>query len=70
VNEERRKKLEALNRQISQISAELETIRDDEVEANENKPEALQDSSVGVALDEACDALRTAEDAVDDALGS
>lgn len=69
MNQERRKKLEKISSDLSALSTELESIKDEEVEADEAKPEHLQDSSAGDALDEAVASLGEAESKIDEALG-
>lgn len=70
MNQERRDKLEKISAQLTQLSAEIESIKDEEVEANDSKPEHLQDSSAADALQEAYDNVDTATGNIADAIGA
>lgn len=53
MNDARRKELKAIREKLSDIFAELESIRDDEEEAFDNMPESFQNSERGEKAQEA-----------------
>jgi len=68
MNQERREKLTKISTSIEELAIELEAIKDKEVEADDAKPEHMQDSSAGDSLQEAFDNLESAAASIDDAL--
>ncbi len=69
MNQERRDKLEKISKELADLATELESIKDDEVEANNAKPEHLQDSTAADALQEAYDNVDNATGNIADAIG-
>jgi len=70
MNQERRKKLQDISTKLETLSAELESIKDDEVEANDAKPEHLQNSDIVDTLQEAQDNIEAATTNIDEAVGA
>lgn len=68
MNEERRKKLEAVNRLLDQCKSDLEEIQGDEQEMFDNMPENLQQGDKGQKVEEAIDCLQQAIDGVGDSI--
>lgn len=71
MNNDRRKRLEAVKEQVQalpdfdEIKTDLEGIRDDEQEAFDNMPESLQQSYRGQACEAAIQAMQDAIDTLD-----
>ena len=70
MNKARRAKLNAVINALTELKDDLEIIHDEEDEAMENMPESLQESDRYYAMEEACDNMSDAMDALDEAIES
>ena len=68
MNQQRRKKLEKLHELMTEISGQLEEIKDEEQEAYDDMPESLQESERGQAMYQAVENLESAIDSLSEAL--
>lgn len=70
MNKERRKRIEVAIGALQEIQAEIETLRDDEEEAYNNMPDALQQGERGEAMEVAISNLEGALNNVEEAISS
>lgn len=68
MNNERRKRIDALLEKLSSISTDIDILLDEEQEAFDNLPESLQDGERGQKMTEAVDLLEDAKGALEDAI--
>ena len=69
MNQERRKHCEELCKKLDDLAQELEGLKDSEVDANDSKPESIQDSTAGDALDNALSNLNECTGFLEEACG-
>lgn len=70
MNIKRRKRLREILTTITDVSSEIETLRDEEDEARDNMPESFQDTDRYSESEEASDAMDSAIDSLNDAATS
>ena len=68
MNADRRKRIQEIIDQLTDIQTDAEAIRDEEQEAYDNLPENLQGSERGEAMSEAADNLDSAYNSIDEVL--
>lgn len=68
MNNERRKRIDALLEKLSSISTDIDILLDEEQEAFDNLPESLQDGERGQKMTEAVDLLEDAKGALEDVI--
>lgn len=68
MNADRRKRIQEIIDQLTDIQTDAEAIRDEEQEAYDNLPENLQGSERGEAMSEAADNLDNAYNSIDEVL--
>lgn len=66
MNNDRRKRIEAVCSILEDARAELEALAEEEQEAHDNLPESIQSGEKGEAMDEAVSKLEDAASAVED----
>ena len=66
MNKERRNKVDVIRSKLDQIKERIGEVLSEEQEAFDNLPESLQDSDRGEAMQNAIDALESAESICDD----
>lgn len=66
MNNERRKRIDALLEKLSSISTDIDILLDEEQEAFDNLPESLQDGERGQKMTEAVDQLEEAKGELED----
>lgn len=67
MNKDRRKRVDDLMVQLTDISSEIEAIKEEEQEAYDNLPESFQAGEKGDNMQNAIESLDEAENAVDEA---
>ena len=67
MNALRRKRLAEIIESIEEIKADLEEVLEEEENCRDNMPESLQETERYQIMDEACDSIQSAIDALDEA---
>lgn len=70
MNKARRAKINSIINGLNDLKSDLELVHDEEEETMENMPESLQGSARYEAMEEACDNMSDAMDALDEAIES
>lgn len=68
MNKQKRKRLSTAKEMISTACGIIEDVRDDEQESYDNLPEGIQESNVGVSMEENIDILTDAIDYLNSAV--
>ena len=69
MNMDRRSKIADLKNELEAIRDQIESLQGDEQAAYDNLPESLQGADKGQAMEAAAEALQSAFDSVDEAVG-
>ena len=67
MNKERRKSLREIQSKLDRLGQDLETLKEEEEEYRDNRPENLQESDRYKRADEVCDLLQEALESMDNA---